>query len=125
MHIHVHIDSGSADPKLDQILRAIHDFEVRMARTLAEMITEIQTRLDANLAAVEENTTIGQGLVTLVEGIKAQNLALKQQVLDAIKAGGDPATLQPIIDRIEANNTVLTASTAKSAAALVANTDAA
>ncbi len=126
-HYH-HTDSEGADPRLDQILRAIHTFEVRMAKTLAEMKAELQQRLDANLVEVEKNTAVDQSIEILVQSIVAQNQAFRQQLVDAmatIAAGADASVLQPIIDAFSAQTEVLAASTTKAAALVVANTPAA
>ena len=70
----------------------------------------IMTVMDDLNAAVQRNTDAEAGVVTLLQGIS-------QQLKDA-QAANDPAAIQAVITRIDAN-------TAAAAAAVVANTPAA
>lgn len=97
VHIHANIDAKRIITKLDTI--------IDMLKVSAEKETKMTVELDELTAAVEENTTLDNSVIQLVEGLAAQILALKD----------DPAKLAAL-------SASLKASSAAVAAAIAANT---
>lgn len=86
------------------------DLLKRIDARLANMEIHLMSALDNLRAQVERNTSVTDGAITLLQG-------LKKQLDDAI-ASGDPAALQALSDNLGAE-------TDKLAAAVTANTPAA
>lgn len=100
IHFHIHVDQTTAnDPRIDKILTAL--------TALTQGANDMAANLDELTAEVERNTSVDQGAIALLEGLKAQ--------LDA--AGNDPAKLQALKDQLAASSDAL-------AAAVTANTPA-
>lgn len=93
-----------------------------MAKKLAEYAAEFQTALADNTAKIQAQTTVIGGVKTLLEGLVAQNAALKTQLEEAIANGGDPAVLQPILDALNVQDDAIQSNTDAITAAVAANT---
>jgi hypothetical protein len=104
-HIYVHFDQS--DSKLDKILFQIGVLSLRMAH----MDAATQAALTNLGDAVAEQTTIETSVETLLNGLSAQILDLKNQQTDPAVV----AALQSAADLVNSNN-------AKFKAAVVANT---
>lgn len=91
--------SDTLAAKLDEILLQLHSISERETNIMATLET-----LDTILTRVTEQTTIAQGLVTLIAG-------LRQQILDAGTAAGlTPEVLakfDAILATVDANSAVL------------------
>ena len=98
VHLHVKPDH--------QVVALLND----VLNRLDLMESNIMTVMDDLNASVQRNTDAEAAVVTLLQGIS-------QQLKDAL-AAGDPAAIQAVITKIDAN-------TAAAAAAVVANTPAA
>ncbi len=95
----VHLDSGSADQKLDQILarlNVIHHQEITLMQELDDLTTQVKSTTD-----------VEQSALVLINGIAARLAA----------AGTDPAALAALGASLKSNSDAL-------AAAVVANTPA-
>lgn len=91
--------------KLDAILAAVRGTKDAVSILEEKMAGE----LDALTAKVEENTSVDQSAIVLLNGLK--------QKLDEAIASGDPTKLQALSDALGASNAAL-------AAAVAANTPA-
>jgi len=100
VHIYLHIDTGSADRKLDLILAQLGAIKAQ-EQIMADELKSLQ---DGVAAA----TTVEQSALVLINGIAARLAA----------AGTDPAALQALTDSLKTNSDAL-------AAAVAANTPAA
>ena len=96
--------------------------DTQMAKTIAEAKTEFQAAYDGIQQKVTAQQNVIGGVKTLLEGLVAQNAALKTQLDDAIKNGGDASTLQPILDAMNAQDDLIQSNTDALAAAVAANT---
>src|SRR5690348_18501042 len=98
-HIHVHHDSDETQKLLTQLIKEIH---------------QMALDLTALTQAVNDEKTVEQSAITLLNG-------LTKQIADLVAASGntvDPAALQAIVDQVNADKQAL-------ADAVAANTPAA
>ena len=108
--VFVHIDIGSLDRKLDQILSRLQAAEAKEIRMDAKMTASL-AKLNTS---VEEQTSVEQSIETLLTGLSAQIASLKQ-------GQTDPA----VIDAIDKAAALVSSNTAAAKAAVIANTPAA
>lgn len=96
-----------------------------MAKTLDEIKTDFQTRLDRLTADVAAQTTIEASVKALLVDQGQQLATVRQQLADALAAGpADASVLQPILDSLDTQIAGIEASTADLSAAVTANTPA-
>ncbi len=88
-------------------------------------ITDLQTKAAATLAQVQADTSVANGVKTVVDNMNA-NLAALQAQNAALQAAGtaDPAALQSLSDTIDAITSTDMANSAIVAAAVTAGTPA-
>ena len=99
----------------------------RVERKLDTVIKELQMATlndSALLAAVTNMTTVSTSVITLVQGMAANEANLSSQLADAI-ASEDPAALAQVQTDMDTSATTLNAQAATFAAAVVAYTPAA
>ena len=124
-----------SDPKLDTILAALAKVQSTVDQlvaqggttrmTLDDLKAKLQADNDALVAAVTRATTVEQSVETLLNGQAAQLAALRQQVTDLQNTAGiDDATIQPILDSIDAQIAAGGSVSDKLTAAVTANTPA-
>lgn len=99
VHVYFHTDDTASD--IRNLLREINERTKRMS-----------AELDALTAAVEENSTIDQSAITLINGIAAQ---LAELAANATELAGLKAAVQAKADALHASSEAL-------AAAVAANT---
>jgi hypothetical protein len=116
--------TGSVTRKLDLILTRLDAITLQETHQMAT-VTDVQAQLAALQTSVEAETTLSESVVTYVKGSNEMLASLKQQLADAIAAGGsDPAALQAVVDQLGAIQTTNEANAKKIADAIVANTPA-
>lgn len=93
-----------------------------MAKTIQEAKAEFEAAYASINQKVSAQQTVIGGVKTLLEGLVAQNAALKVQLEEAIRNGGDATALQPILDAMNAQDDLIQANTDALAAAVTANT---
>lgn len=92
------------DRKLDEILHILHRMETKMA-TIADLNTAadaVQGVLTANDARVAALATAVSDAAASAAAHDAELLAQIQALQDQINAGGDPAALQAVVDKLAA-----------------------
>lgn len=99
MHVHVHFDDPTPDPRLDEILRLL--------RRVTTQEKTIMADLSALTNAIRSNSDAVDSAVTLIQ-------ELAQKISDA---GTDPQALAALVDELNAKDAEL-------AQAIVANTPA-
>lgn len=103
IHIHIHVDSSSGstepDPQIAEILSVVNRIEGK--------VDTVATDLSALTAKVEENASVDQAAIELLNGLKAK--------LDEAIASDDPAAVQALADQLGSSSAAL-------AAAVAANT---
>lgn len=107
---------------LVSLVLTLQERHTEMASKLDQYVAQFNAALADNTAKIQAQTTVIGGVKTLLEGLVAQNAALKTQLEEAIANGGDPATLQPIIDALNTQDDAIQANTDALAAAVAANT---
>lgn len=85
-------------------------------------LNDVKAKQAELLTSVQSETTLVQSVKTLLEGQNAMIASLKQQLQDAINAGGNPAELQAIVDALGAIITTNEANKQATADAVIANT---
>jgi hypothetical protein len=93
--------------------------------SIDDMKATLQAKIDKLTADVAAESTVEQSAVALLQGLSASVGSLKQQLADAIAAGGDASVLQPIADAADALASSIESNTASLSAAVTANTPAA
>lgn len=96
LHIHIHTEPPKADGRLDEILKLL--------RLVLSRETKIMAREQELLDAMTAQTTVTQGLVTLVNDVEAKLLAqgIDQATIDQALAGFK-ANTQAMSDALVAN----------------------
>jgi hypothetical protein len=115
LDIHLYFHAGEEVRKaLAELIRSNH----QLTGDFAKMAQDIQSTLDELTASVNQETTVNQSAITLIQGIPA---LISAAVAAAQAAGATPAQLQAFEDL----NTKITANASGLAAAVTAGTSAA
>lgn len=124
--IHNHYHSGDgANRKLDDILarlKGIQQQETDQMKTVEQFKAEMEAANTALSAEVAENQDLEQSIKTALDGQTAQLAALRKQIEDLIAGGGDATALQPVLDALNAQIALQTATNDKLRADILANT---
>jgi len=104
IRVDVYHHFGDGDAKLDRLIASVDALTVQ----IKQQETKIMATFQDLIAAVENETTVEQGVVVLLQ-------RLSTELTTAIAVGATPASLQAIVDQINANANLL-------AGAVVANT---
>lgn len=114
--------------RIETILTSLQSTDralVAQGAQLMSLVDDVKTRMLAMADKIAKLDTLEQGIKALLEGISAQNAALKDQIAALLAQGVDPTLVQPLLDQIDANNAGLDAVQGRLAADLTANTPAA
>lgn len=128
VHIYLHDDQRIME-KLEGLKEQIASFATRSGareRHIMVAISDIQTKAEAGLAAVQEETNLANAVKLVVDNQNVANAALKARIDELIAAGGgDPAALQQLSDTLDTLMNTDVGNREIVAAAVVAGTPAA
>lgn len=118
IHIHHHFDPPlQSNGEVLQLLRKILTVGEKTMKT----VQEVKDQADKVLAAVTDESSKDDAIITLVQGNTAMLASLKEQ-LAAAMASNDPAALQAVFDQLAAAEASAIANAAKVVEAVNAGT---
>lgn len=135
--IHIHLDgpininvapSDEVPTWAVDILEGLEDIANQLGRVerkedrVMSKVSDIQTKADATLATVTAETDVVNAVKAVVDHQNADIATIKQQLADAIAAGGSADELQKLSDTIDAIQAAETSNGAVVAAAVTAGT---
>lgn len=127
VHVYLHDDNRIME-KLEGLKEQIASFATRSGareRSIMTSISELQTKAEAGLAAVQEETNLSNAVKLVVDNQNAANQALKDQIAELIAQGADPVAMGKLSDTIDAIMSTDASNREIVAAAVVAGTPAA
>lgn len=104
VHVYLHDDQRIME-KLEGLKEQIASFATRSGareRNIMTAISDIQTKAEAGLAAVQEETNLANAVKMVVDNQNVANAALKARIDELIAQGStDPAELQKLSDTLD------------------------
>jgi len=119
--LHIHLDFGSADRKLDEILARISALSAQELRIMKVTIQDIQDAAARTMSAVALESDKDDAIIALVKGQTDLIKALREQLAAAIESN-DPAALQAVLDSLATIESSALANGDRVLAAVNANT---
>jgi len=105
-HIHLHDEQSESATRavLEKILAQLTALQ-GTEKSLMATVQDIKAQADKALAAIKDESDKDDAIILLSKSNTALITTLKQQLQDAINAGGTPDQLQAVLDTMKAAET--------------------